>query len=213
MVEHLYAELRGSLEYVVKERMPALPPNQSVRELIAGRDWLFEGGNYHIDVSHLNAVVRFARSLGTRETSSSPEAIELAEYGSKLDPQLQYRGDPPFTDFYTAHLHYLKVLSGRRRSRLRVFRPRTRKRTRLAGQTTDRLRNGRSDDPDRPAGSGGRIGETVSGLIEDPNGFSFADLCCRAGKMDVLVEAALNNNDPLRFTAGLIGELQTATPA
>jgi hypothetical protein len=213
LVEHLYGELRGSLEYVVKERMPMLPPNQSVRELIAGRDWLFEGGNYHIDVSHLNAVVRFARSLGTGNEHLA-EAIELAEYGSKLDPQLQYSGDPPFTDFYTAHLHYLKVLSGENvEAGLAYFarelenEPDQPDKQLIAYAMVDLMIQ--TDRLDQAV----ELARQYLDSIEDPNGFSFADLCNRAGKMEILAEVALNNNDPLRYTAGLIGELQTATPA
>lgn len=213
MVDHLYGELRGSLEYIVKEKEPSLPPDQSIRQLLAGRDWLFGPGNYHIDVSHLNAVVRFARSLSPGDEHLS-RAIELAEYGSKLDKQLQYAGDPPFVDFYPAHLQYLKILAGQDvEAGFEYF--------------TKELEN-EPDYPDKQLIAYAmvdlmmqtdRLDQAVElakqylDVIEDPNGFSFADLCCRAGKMNVLVEAARNNNDPLRFAAGLIGELQTATPA
>ena len=107
LVNELYEDLKRTVQQDVEQRIAMAPPTDSLRELIAGRDWLFENGNYHIDVSHLNAVVRFARHL----TDADPElakAIELAEYGSKLSPQFQYEGDPPFDDFYPAHVQFFQ---------------------------------------------------------------------------------------------------------
>ena len=65
MVKHLYGELRETVKADVYRRM-TLPPSgkePTLRELIMGRYWLFTEGNYHVDVSHLNSVVRFARFL------------------------------------------------------------------------------------------------------------------------------------------------------
>ena len=87
------------------------PPGQNLRELIGGREWLFADDSYHIDVSHLNAVVRFARFLD----AGSPEldlALQLAQYGSRLAQQYQYAGNPPFDDFYPAHIQFFKALLG-----------------------------------------------------------------------------------------------------
>ena len=66
-------------------------------EAITGRDWLFDDGNYHIDVSHLAAVVRFARFLPP-ESAGLPVVLELCEYGKRLSPQFQFPADPPFDD-------------------------------------------------------------------------------------------------------------------
>src|SRR5579863_788650 len=89
-------------------------PGQSLRDLIGGREWLFADDSYHIDVSHLNAVVRFARYLdpNSRELDL---ALELAEYGSQLAPQYQYAGNPPFAEFYPAHFQYFSALLGKNR--------------------------------------------------------------------------------------------------
>src|SRR5439155_442893 len=76
---------------------------------VGGREWLFNDDSYHIDVSHLNSVVRFARFLD----AGCPEldlALQLAQYGSRLAQQYQYAGNPPFDDFYPAHIRYFKVL-------------------------------------------------------------------------------------------------------
>jgi hypothetical protein len=49
--------------------------------------------------------------------------------------------------------------------------------------------------------------------VEDPNGFSFADLCRIAGKADVLQETARKHDDPLRFVFGLVSGSSNAAPA
>jgi hypothetical protein len=55
-------------------------------------------------------VVRFARDL--EDAESLRLALELTEYGSRLDAQLQYPGDAPFGDFYAAHKLYFSALLG-----------------------------------------------------------------------------------------------------
>ena len=79
---------------------------------MAGREWLLANDSYHIDVSHLNAVVRFARALD-RECPELDLALQLAEYGARLAPQYQYAGTPPFEEFYPAHIRFLGALLGR----------------------------------------------------------------------------------------------------
>src|SRR5436190_23529267 len=109
LVRRLYDDLRENVQHDVLRRQPMNPPGQNLRELIGGREWLFADDSYHIDVSHLNSVVRFARFLD----AGSPEleqALQLAQYGSRLAQQYQYAGNPPFDDFYPAHIRFFKVL-------------------------------------------------------------------------------------------------------
>ena len=63
-----------------------------VAELIAGRDWLFEGMSSYVDSTHLVSVLRFAPEL------EDPEMLrmvcEMAEYGrhgSKLNNMINRR--------------------------------------------------------------------------------------------------------------------------
>ena len=58
-----------------------------VRELIAGRDWLFQDDFYHIDVSHLGAVVQMSVHLPPGEELDL--ARELCAYGERLAPRLR----------------------------------------------------------------------------------------------------------------------------
>ena len=51
----------------------------NVRELIAGRDWLFADDFYHIDISHLSSVVQMSMHL--TPCAELEMARELCEYG------------------------------------------------------------------------------------------------------------------------------------
>jgi hypothetical protein len=204
LVNTIYSDLQSTLHNEVQQRGTMLPPNTSIRELITARDWLFEGANYHIDVSHLNSVVRFSRAL-LPDDPELPKALELAEYGDKLSDQFQYAGDPPFDDFYPAHQHYFRViLNDKREESLDYFR------TKLESD---------SEDEDRRMVAYvlvdllTRIGEHQQAVdlaakylsdLEDPNGFSFAALCREASQLDKLAEVARQRNDVVTFVGALL---------
>ncbi|MFM8220148.1 MAG: hypothetical protein ACKOJF_14645, partial [Planctomycetaceae bacterium] len=114
MVRRLYDDLRANVEHDVKRRQPLVAPGGSLKELIAGREFLFAEDNYHIDVSHLNSVVRFGRMLNPTDPELGM-ALQLAQYGARLSPQYQYAGNPPFTEFYPAHQRYFQALLGQDR--------------------------------------------------------------------------------------------------
>lgn len=204
MVRHLYDELLASLRRHVEEKVPLLPPKIGIRELLTGRDWIFEGGNYHVDVSHLNSVVRFARSID----DSSEElvlALELAEYGSHLEATLQYEGQPPFEDFYPAHIEFLKVLLDRDRdAALDYFRqkldaePDERDKPLLAYVLVDLLmRSGRRDEAVD-------VGAEYLLQVGEQTGFSIAELCEEAGRFDRWREIAEQQNDPVGYVSALV---------
>ncbi len=204
LVNELYTDLSHTLRHEVEQKMASVPPELSLRELMFGRDWIFAEDNYHIDVSHLNAVVRFSRHL----TDADPEllkVIELAEYGSKLSPQFQYEADPPFDDFYPAHVQFFKALADEDRDdALAYFREK------LAGE---------SDEEAKPMLAYVlvdllvRIERIDAALelakehlkdVEDPAGFSFAALCQQAGRMDLLQTVAREKGDLVSYTAALL---------
>ena len=53
---------RASLRETVAATENVTPPN-SVKELIAGRDWLFEGMSSYVDSTHLVSILRLAPEL------------------------------------------------------------------------------------------------------------------------------------------------------
>lgn len=204
MVTNLYEDLCHTINHEVQHRLAMTPPSNSLRELMTGRDWLFEEGNYHIDVSHLNSVVRFARSLD----GSSPEieqAIELAEYGSKLDQQFQYGGDPPFDDFYPAHIQFLKALAGKEQDEPIAYfqakldqEPEDADKQMIAYVMVDLLN--RVDRMDQAID----LAERHLKDVDESTGFSFAELCWEAGRLDTLQQVAKEKGDLVSYTAALI---------
>lgn len=199
MVKTIYDDLQSTLRREVEARMPVLNPNAGIKELITGRDWLFAEGNYHIDVSHLHSTVGFARALN----ADDPElklAIELCDYGSMLASQLQYPGDVPFDEYYTANRHFLRCLAGEEQD---------------AGVNyfLERLK-AEPDEPDQQLIAfvlldlAERINRTEEILaqtatfvskMEDPNGFSFTKLCVELQQTEMLEKAAVANDDPLAY--------------
>lgn len=206
LVRTLYEDLRASVLNDVRRRVPTEEPDRSLKELIAGREWLFEDGNYHIDVSHLNAVVRFARALD----DSCPEleqAVELAEYGRGLSEPLQYPAEPPFDDFYEGHLHYLRALSGANADKsLAWFRKRlanedeARDKQMTAYVLVDLLRRiGKLEDAVHFAAEYLRD-------LDDPGGFSFSALCHEAGAFQKLKTLAVEKSDAVTYVSALLAE-------
>jgi hypothetical protein len=204
LVAELYRQLRDNLEHEVRRRNPLLEPGLSIRELIAGRDEVFAEDAYHIDVSHLNAVVRFARSLD-RDSPELKQAVQLAQYGSRLSPQYQYAGSPPFEEFYPAHLHYFRILLGENADEgLEYFRGK------LGPET---------DDPNNQLAAFvlvdllQRVGKNDEALdiacrylakSADEFGLSIAELCASSGKYDRLKQVAREQNDLIAYTAALL---------
>src|SRR5581483_5000710 len=95
----------------IVRREGSAPATDSVRELMEGRDYLFEDEFYHVDVSHLGAVVQMATHLPPGEELDM--ARELCAYGRRLSPRFQYPGDPPFEDQYRDYGVYLDTLAGK----------------------------------------------------------------------------------------------------
>ena len=205
MVKHLYNEVMQNVKSEVDQRM-ALPPGaqpQTLRELIMGRDQLFQNGNYHVDVSHLSSVVRFARFMN----GSDPElklAVQLAEYGSKLESQFQYPGEPPFEDTYPAHIQYFNILLGKNFDQALAYfqqkldnEPDEPDQQLIAYVMVDLLV--RTDRLDQAL----EVAEKHLRFLNEQS-FSFADLCSKAGKLDVWAAAAKESGDLVGYTAAIV---------
>lgn len=208
MVRRVHKDLSDNVQRDLQQRMPFLPPAKSLREMVTGRDWLFANHNYHLDVSHLHSTVRFGRSLPA-DSPELPLARDLAEYGAQLDPQFQYPGEPPFQDFYPAHIMYFRaLLNDERDAALAYFR--------------DQLAR-EPDAPDRALIAYAlvdlhmRLDQTSAAvdlarehiLPADPEFFpAFAELCQSAGRWDALSAAAESRNDPVMQLAARLGALK-----
>ncbi|MEY3457999.1 MAG: hypothetical protein RL215_1156 [Planctomycetota bacterium] len=204
LVRHLYTDLQSSVRRDIERRQPLLRPEIGLRELIAGREFLFAEGNYHIDVSHLHSIVGFARNLH-RGDSELKLAVELSLYGEQLAEHLRYPADVPFDDYYVASSYFLRALSGEdEQGGLDWF-----------GAKLER----EPDEADRRMIAfvlidlATRLGRTAQVLeriapwlsrMEDPNGFSFTAACIESGRADLLERAARTNDDVLAFATSLL---------
>ncbi|MEQ8786928.1 MAG: hypothetical protein RIC55_11540 [Pirellulaceae bacterium] len=110
LLEHLHQELVATVKADIARQEGAEPKEDTLRELLADRDWLFAEGAYHIDTTHLSSTVRFARLLSDERLLRL--ALDLTEYGRRLTEQFQYQGEEPFTDHYPTHALYFQALLG-----------------------------------------------------------------------------------------------------
>jgi hypothetical protein len=211
LIRHLHRELAANVRADIAGRGQLLPPaGATLAEMIAGRDWLFAEDSYHIDVSHLSSVVRMS------VLATDPEAIamaaDLAEYGRRLSPRLQFEGVPPFERVFDDHLVYLKALLGREvEAAVAHFRGKL-------GPP------GRGDDPESPDPAVpaqtlvnllvrlGRLDEAIEVssryLAGLPDAALFcpgvAQLCHRAGDPGRLAAIARDRGDLVNYTAALL---------
>jgi hypothetical protein len=108
LVRHLHANLLENVRADIERQQGKPPAEKTLGELLADREWLLEGGNYHIDTSHLSSVVRFSRMSDDAETLRL--AADLTEYGRRLHTQFQFSAEEPFADYYPSHGLFLGAL-------------------------------------------------------------------------------------------------------
>ena len=112
LIRHLHGELTANLRAEIAARGQVVPPaGASIADLVGGRPWLFTDEAYHIDISHLAAVVRM--SLMATDPAPIALAVDLTEYGRCLSPRLVFEGSPPFERTFEDFGVYLKALLGR----------------------------------------------------------------------------------------------------
>ena len=110
LVRAFYSQLAAQLREAIASVKGEIPETSRVVELIAGRDWLFEGGNLYIENSHLVSILQASPDLDDPETMRL--VLELAEYAQRLAPIHHFQAEPPFDDPYLDHAEYLGALLG-----------------------------------------------------------------------------------------------------
>ncbi|HZZ71695.1 MAG TPA: hypothetical protein VFE24_05545 [Pirellulales bacterium] len=110
LIRNLRQELDGALRAEIQHQEGAPPPEKDLAGLVQDRDWLFLNGNYHVDTTHLAAIVRFARLCNNPDDLRA--AIDLTAYGHQLDAQFQFVGDEPFVEIYPRHRLFFRTLLG-----------------------------------------------------------------------------------------------------
>ncbi|VAX38696.1 hypothetical protein MNBD_PLANCTO02-2821 [hydrothermal vent metagenome] len=205
LVNEIYNNLINGIQYSIEQRMAITTTSKdSLATLIAERDWLFEEGNYHVDVSHLNSIVRFAKFLQPDDTEL-PKAVELAEYGSHLEGDLQFPGETPFDDFYPAHRYYfMALLDDKRDEAINYFQqklndePITEEKPTIAYVLVDLLLQ--CNLPDKAL----EVAKEHLQNSDNSVGITFADVCRETNNLAALGDYARQQNDPITYAATLI---------
>jgi hypothetical protein len=190
LVRTLYNQLAASLRETVAAA-EGVAPAAGVGDLIAGRDWLFEGMSSYIDSTHLASVLRYAPEL--EDPATLRMALEMAEYGCRLSSMFHFHGDPPFEDVYLDHAVFLKALLGEETD---------------AAVEHFRKKIDSAGDPAAPVlidllARLGRHEEAIRASIEYLPDASL-QLCQAAGDYATLRRVARQREDRLGFAAGII---------
>jgi hypothetical protein len=110
LLARVHEDLVASVKADIARQEGQQPREQTLRDLVQDRDWLFQDNSYHLDTTHLAATVRIARTL--TEADDLRLALDLTEYGRRLSQQFQYQGDEPFAEMYPANALYFQALLG-----------------------------------------------------------------------------------------------------
>jgi hypothetical protein len=204
LVRALYAELGERLKGEIERKEGSVPATHSIRELLAGRDWLFEDGCYHIDMSHLASVVQMSVYLPPGEELGL--ARELCEYGQRLDRQFQYPGDPPFEYQYRDYAAYLALLAGEDvQKNLAHFRAKVENAGPETGTRPAEVLINLLLHLNRPAEA---VAVGRKHLTEKDAQFRICpplpELCRRAADYQTLAAVAREQSDPVHFLAALL---------
>jgi hypothetical protein len=115
LVEHLHRELLQSLAADLERR--GLVPHETIAAtssivvLLDAAGGMQEDPNFHIDVSHLQSVLRIARVCTERAVVE--KAWELSVYACRLPEEVTYPGEPPFANVGEASRLFYGALLGR----------------------------------------------------------------------------------------------------
>jgi hypothetical protein len=212
LVRELYHELTDRVGAEIAARESSPPTTDGLATLVKNRDWLFENENYHVDTSHLNAVVRMARLLPNSQEVKL--AMELCEYGRRLSERYRYPDPPPFENVYHDSLVYFKVLAG-----LDVTSGLEHFRHKADAANLEEVGSMPAEVYVNLLVQLGRYEEALSyaGAKLNRDGFaprscpSVNDLCQAARRYDELARLARLRDDVVSFTAGLVAQAQSGS--
>ena len=177
---------------------------------------LTDDGSIHVDVSHLQSVLRLARVCTDRDTIQ--QAWELARYGCRLPPEVIYPGEPPFENVAEASRHFFGAQLGHEVPQAVAY---FRKAAVLANVEeagtlpSDTLmlllwRLGRPQEAlhaalQRPHAEGMPSAPQATGML--PN---LVELASAAGDFQALRAACRQHGDTTTFAATLVAEIRAA---
>ena len=218
-VDHLHRELRLALAADLRSRgvagVPADP--DSIVALLAMAGGLNADPSIHVDVSHLQSVLRIARVCDDEPTLE--KAWELAVYGCRLPAEAVYPGESPFEQVAEASRHFFGALLGHDAEAALAFFSRAAAMADadagpLPGHVLVLLlwRLGRPAEAlhaalGRPSDHGMPSTLQAAGLLP-----SLVDLAAAAGEWDMLRQACIARGDEITYAATLVAEASASAP-
>lgn len=206
LLDHLYGELLANMKRAVEQVEGKPCELETISEVIEGRDWLFEGGNYYLDSSHVSSVVQM--SLDWDDPKMLRKVLELTEYGRRLDEMYRFKGDPPFDDVHEDVAVWQRAMLGEGED-----------------EAVAHFRAKLTPEPDPWGDATGqalvrlllqleRYDEAIDVAVErhseiDPARLSVpsaAEICQMVGRFDRLAELAEKKGDLLTYAAALAGK-------
>jgi hypothetical protein len=212
LVGHLHAEVVRNLAFDLGQRgidtagsLAAAAPLAALLDAAGGLD----DASIHVDVSHLQSVLRIARVCTDEVTLR--RAWELARYACRLPEEVTYPGEPPFENVGDASRLFFAAQSGIEADAAVAF-------FRRAAATADPVeagtlpadvlvlllhRLGRAAEAlraavDRPRGSGQPSPFEAAGMLPP-----LVELAAASGQWDLLLDACRRHGDEITFAAAL----------
>ncbi len=213
LVAHLHDELVRAVASDLAARgidtSGSLVADMPLVALLESAGGLVGDASIHVDVSHLQSVLRIARVCA--DPATLRRCFELATYGCRLPEEVTYPGEPPFENVAEASRHFFGAQSGRDvREAVAFFRREaTNADFDVAGSLPlDTLvllltRLGRSAEAlqeavNRPREGGPPSTMQAAGLLP-----SLVDLARASGEWDLLLDACRRHGDEVTFAASL----------
>ncbi len=222
LVEHLHGELVRALVDDLTARgidtAAACGANLPLRALLEAAGGMMGDPGIHIDVSHLQSVLRIARVCSEEVTLS--RCFELALYGCRLPAEVTYPGEPPFENVAEASQLFFGAQVGRDVAAAIAF-------FRRAAATADPdiagslpldtlvlllTRVGRTAEAIQAAVDRPREGSPPSTLQAAGLLPSLVELARKSGAWNVLLDACRRHGDEVTFAAALAAQAATSEP-
>jgi hypothetical protein len=110
LVQNLHAEVMERMGRVIESQEGSRPQADSIAALSSGRDWLFGEYDYYVDTSHLFSLLPYSLEVSDHRTLELLH--DLCEYGKKLSPMFQSRGQAPFEQPFVDYDEYILAMLG-----------------------------------------------------------------------------------------------------
>jgi hypothetical protein len=110
LARELHAEIVSRMASEIEAREGARPATKNLIEMMEGRAWLFGEYDYYVDTSHLMTLLPYALEATVADTLGLFH--ELCEYGKRLAPCFQAKGQAPFENPPVDYGEYVLAMLG-----------------------------------------------------------------------------------------------------